>query len=222
MTFITEGEEVPLQWGQIWSTAKAVPTKKVARRKKAQKPNNHKRLIITLLVLFNVSLLSATMATADHSTQVEQAGEVQAMIAPTPVVDSIEIKPIKAPAAVEAQVVAVKAEPTPTPTVAVAAARTTRVSSTVPLVGNWDALLQQYFGAAWQQAKRVMMCESGGNASAIGPTDSQGYNPIGLFQIKNFPGRPSTAALMDAATNIAHAAQMSGKGTNWRAWQCKP
>jgi hypothetical protein len=51
--------------------------------------------------------------------------------------------------------------------------------------------------------------------------DSKGYRPIGLFQIKNFAGRPSTEALMDAAINIAYAAKMSGAGSNWSAWACK-
>jgi hypothetical protein len=222
MTFTTDNGDVPLQWGQLWSQTKAVPGK--GRSKKSKKKTGQqisKKWVISLLVLLNVALITATMVNADHSTQVKRAGEVQAMIAPTPVADSVEIKPIKAPAAVEAQVTAVKVEPTPTPVATVAAARVNRASY-APLVSNWDTLLQQYFGSAWLQAKRVMLCESGGNARAVGPRDSQGYNPIGLFQIKNFPGRPSTSALMDAATNIAYAAKMSGAGSSWRAWQCKP
>ncbi len=116
---------------------------------------------------------------------------------------------------------AVRVEPTPssTPTSNGPARAITAPQTNHP--GNWDALLQQYFGANWAYAKHIMLCESSGNPNAIGPTDSQGYNPIGLFQIKNFAGRPSTAELKDGAINIAWAAKMSNGGANWNAWECR-
>jgi hypothetical protein len=225
MTFQPDGGDVPLLWGQLWTKNQTAPRTKTKTKqaKHGRQPLSqaHKRLAIAALVLLNVSLITMTFANASQQTQVQEAREVQALIAPTPVADSVQIQPVQAPTAVEASVVAEKAEPTPTPTKAVAGVSASRTSY-APLVGNWDALLQQYFGAAWQSAKRVMLCESGGNTRAVGPMDSQGFQPIGLFQIKNFAGRPSTAALMDAATNIAYAAKMSGAGSSWRAWACKP
>ncbi len=134
---------------------------------------------------------------------------------------------------VEASVGSEHVEPTPTPTVAVKAVtarqvinseKPNRSKSSYPEKrgsSNWDALLQQYFGDNWIRARKIMMCESGGNQAAIGPIDSKGYNPIGLFQIKDFAGRPSRVALMDGPTNIAYAASMSRGGSVWTAWQCQ-
>lgn len=221
MTFQPDGGDVPLQWGQFLVKSRTAPKLK----KLSQRTSNvtvgsmHKRLIVGALVIVNMSLIGLSFASANHQSAVRQTGEVQALVAPAPASESVQIQPIQAPMAVEASVVSEKAEPTPTPTKAVAAASINRQT---PLVGNWDALLQQHFGAAWLQAKKVMLCESGGNARAMGPIDSKGFRPIGLFQIKNFAGRPSTEALMDAATNIAYAAKMSGAGTSWKAWSCKP
>lgn len=110
---------------------------------------------------------------------------------------------------------------TPTPVPSVKSVVVSGVGHQEPLRGNWDSLLQQYFGANWQYARKIMICESGGNARAVGPRDSQGYNPIGLFQIKNFAGRPSTEQLYIPEVNIAWAAKMTGGGVNWSAWQCK-
>jgi soluble lytic murein transglycosylase-like protein len=102
----------------------------------------------------------------------------------------------------------------PAPTQAV-----TLPAKAIATPNGYDALLQAHFGGSWQYAKKVMMCESSGRADAVGPTDSNGYNPIGLMQIKNFPGRPTTAQLMDPATNIAYAAQMI-RSQGWSPWEC--
>ncbi len=231
MTFQTEGGDVPLGWGQFVFFNRAVPAKKKTKSKSKKQPaatpvqvlfgTVQQRLAIGMLALVNLSLIGNTMVNGTQANQVQQVREVQAMVAPTPVAESVKIQPVAEPKAVTAAITAVAATPTPTPTARVAAVSASRIVTT-PQVGNWDALLQQHFGGNWLRAKKVMLCESGGNARAVGPRDSQGYNPIGLFQIKNFPGRPSTTALMDAATNVAWAAKMSGAGSNWRAWQCKP
>lgn len=84
---------------------------------------------------------------------------------------------------------------------------------------RWDNVLQKYFHSHWTEAKRVLMCESGGQEDNIGPRDSQGFHPIGLMQIKNFAGRPSTVALMDGETNIRYASQMY-QAQGWTPWEC--
>jgi soluble lytic murein transglycosylase-like protein len=86
-------------------------------------------------------------------------------------------------------------------------------------VDQWIPLLKKHFGSQWSNALRVMACESGGRPGAIGPTDSKGYNPIGLMQIKNFAGRPSTEALKDGETNIQWAAGMQ-RAQGWGPWEC--
>jgi hypothetical protein len=104
------------------------------------------------------------------------------------------------------------AQPTPTPT---DKAGTGRAS-----VDQWIPLLKEYFGSEWHNALLVLACESGGRANAVGPTDRNGYNPIGLLQIKDMPGRPSTEALKDAETNIRWAAGMQ-KAQGWsKPWEC--
>lgn len=83
----------------------------------------------------------------------------------------------------------------------------------------WDGLLQQHFGAEWQFAKRVMLCESGGNPAARNTTPPD-YS-IGLFQINlygaNAQYRPSEAYLLDGANNIAYAAQLR-RASGWGPW----
>ena len=182
-----------------------------------------KQYIIGCLVLFNAVLAGLTLnSNPDLRMQNLQSVEAAMAVTPTTTPDA-KISTVATPAAVKTQVSAEKVAgtPTPTPTPKTAVAGVS-ISRTAPTSGNWDSLLQTYFGANWQAAKRVMTCESHGNPSAIGPMDSQGFRPIGLFQIKNFPGRPTTQQLMDGATNIAYAAKISGAGSNWSAWACKP
>lgn len=130
-------------------------------------------------------------------------------------------KPASEP--VKAAVSAVAATPTPIPTPQpTEAPRPSRArQATTPLHGNWDGLLQTHFGAAWQAAKRVMLCESGGNAHAHNTTPPD--NSVGLFQINLYgslaASRPSVEWLKDPANNISYAAGM------WRAqgfgpWTC--
>jgi hypothetical protein len=123
----------------------------------------------------------------------------------------------------ESSITAERVEPDSTPSTRPmsSAKAITATSTNAPQPSNWDGLLQQYFGANWIRAHKIMMCESGGRPGAIGPMDSHGFQPIGLFQIKDFADRPSRAALMVGASNIAYAAGMSLGGTVWTAWECK-
>lgn len=122
--------------------------------------------------------------------------------------------------ALQAAIAAVTQTPTPTPAPPQPVQQAPKVVKTRIAPGNYDRLLQAHFGASWQYAKKVMLCESSGRPDAIGPTDKQGYNPIGLMQIKNFPGRPSTEALKNPEVNIAHAAMMV-RTQGWAPWECR-
>ncbi len=88
----------------------------------------------------------------------------------------------------------------------------------------WDGLLQQHFGAAWTTAKRILICESGGNPLAMN-TRPPDYS-VGLFQINLYGGnaanRPSEGWLKVGANNIAYAAQMyRNAGYSFRDWTCQ-
>lgn len=136
------------------------------------------------------------------------------------------VRPPTPIAGIQASVTAVVATPIPTPTPAPTITPTKKAptsSLAQPAsysASQWDTLLQQYFGDNWQYAHKIMMCESGGNPNAIGPTDTQGYNPIGLFQIKNMPGRPTTQQLKEPVTNISYAASMVAS-QGWKPWECR-
>lgn len=82
-------------------------------------------------------------------------------------------------------------------------------------------LIQQYFPQdQWMNAYRVMMGESGGNPGAIGD-DYMIKGEIrpshGLFQIRQFPDRPSPEQLRDPEQNVKYAAQM-WKSQGWQPW----
>lgn len=85
---------------------------------------------------------------------------------------------------------------------------------------NLDPLLQQYFGKNWKTAKSIANCESHLNPLAI----NEKSQSIGLFQIRIAgrlaQSRPSKQDLLNAEKNIAFAAKMSNKGTNWKPWTC--
>lgn len=177
-----------------------------------------RRLIITSTL--TLCSLGSYILPATASAPTTTAPQVDRLLATAPQTAS---KP--AEASIQSQVVAT---PTPTPIPPTIAATRPPAAVQAPPAAHqpsgadaWDGLLQQHFGANWQHAKRIMKCESGGNPGARGPVDSQGFQPIGLFQIKNFAGRPSTSALLNGATNISYAARMSGGGNNWKAWECK-
>lgn len=219
MTFTPDGGDVPLIWGQVFGSETKTTPRKKKQYKHAQHPvvgNLRQRVAIGLLLVFNISLVGATVASRSHADQVASARQVQALVAPTPVADAGKVQPVQAPAAVEAKVEVETVQPTPTPTAAVLAASTSR-PSLAPSVGDWDSLLQQYFGAAWTAAKRVMLCESGGNAHAI----NRSSGATGLMQIMPLPGRPSQEALLDPAVNIATAYKIYA-AQGWRPWTCQP
>ena len=80
-------------------------------------------------------------------------------------------------------------------------------------VQGWDALLQKHFGNEWENAKRVMMCESGGNPTRHNPLPPD--DSWGLFQINRYgklaASRPSAEWLVVGENNIQYAAGI------WRA-----
>ena len=94
-------------------------------------------------------------------------------------------------------------------------------------VEEWDALLQKHFGEEWRQAKKVMLCESGGRESAHGDRhltywqNGREYgSSAGLFQIRDLPGRPEQGWLMQGENNITYAAGMYRRQGHWGAWTC--
>lgn len=113
-----------------------------------------------------------------------------------------------------AEVEEVKSSPPPTPKPAAQLA-------SVPV--GWDTLLQKHFGSQWQNAKRIMECESSGRAWVVNDNPATGDYSIGLFQI-NLIGRlansrPSEAWLKVPENNISYAAQMQ-KASGWSPWSC--
>jgi len=64
---------------------------------------------------------------------------------------------------------------------------------------NFDELIKKYFPQdQWENAKKVMMDESGGNPAAVGdnyPIAGQTIPSYGLFQIRALPGRPDPTIL---------------------------
>ena len=92
---------------------------------------------------------------------------------------------------------------------------------------GWDELLQKHFGEEWERAKRVMICESGGDPNADGDRhltywengELYGFS-TGLFQIRHLPGRPDPEWLKDPINNITYAAGM-WKSQGWSPWTCK-
>lgn len=165
-----------------------------------------KRYLIIGLALFNVGLMVLTLQRGQMA-RLSDLHSVQALVAPTVLAQEVSIQPVKAPTGIKTSVTT-EVVVQPTPVKAVAAVSVNR--------GNWDGLLQQYFGTAWQQAKRVMLCESGGNASAYNPSGA-----TGLMQIMAMPGRPSITWLMVPENNIAYAAQLY-RASGWRPWVCQP
>lgn len=83
---------------------------------------------------------------------------------------------------------------------------------------EFDLLLQEHFGSAWQEAKSVANCESHLNPRA----GENGYN-IGLFQINIYGklalSRPSKEWLLNAENNISYASKIfKSHGTFKKAW----
>lgn len=105
--------------------------------------------------------------------------------------------------------------PTPTPTPA-----PTKVSGRMKRSEIMN-LIKKYFPEnEWENAYRVALGESGGNPSLEGDRyDIKGeYRPShGLFQIREFPNRPSPEELKNPETNVKFAAQL-WKAQKWKPW----
>lgn len=101
---------------------------------------------------------------------------------------------------------------------------------TVQTVGHdverWRGLVQAHFGAAnTDAALSVMACESGGNPDAY----NTGSGASGLFQhLQRYWDERSDAAgwgdvsPFDPPANVAVAAWLSNRGSDWSHWVCKP
>lgn len=96
-------------------------------------------------------------------------------------------------------------------------AQTPRPSYTPPYLGYYDcSALENLWiseggnsGVAFIAAE-IAMAESGGNPSAISPTDD-----FGLWQIN---GSWGALASLNPYTNARAAISISGDGTNWSPW----
>ena len=173
-----------------------------------------KKIVLAFMIGVNVVLSAMTVQSAQNGS-VNQAS-LETTFGAKPQVVEAKIQPLKQPVAIVSSIGAEKVEPTPTPQAAVASVSISRASN----VGNWDGLLQQYFGEAWVAAKAVMNCESGGNASAVGPLNPGNTRPYGLMQIMALPGRPSIESLLNPEINISYAANIY-HAQGWGPWSCK-
>jgi hypothetical protein len=180
-----------------------------------------KKFFIGMLSIVNVSMVGLTIH-RDHTSRLQEVYAVQAFVAPSPAVEQASVQPVKSPVAIVASVTSEKVEPTPIPTPesAVAAVSLSRPAVLPATRGDWDTLLQAYFGSAWKEAKAIMGCESGGNSNAMGPVNMGGTRPYGLMQIMYIAGRPSPEWLLNPENNIAYAARMF-KSQGWGPWECK-
>jgi hypothetical protein len=90
-------------------------------------------------------------------------------------------------------------------------------------VEQWRSLVEAYFGANTDAALRVMACESGGNEYAKNPSSSAS----GLFQFlastwERVTGEDYPGNVFDGESNIAAAAELTGGGSDWSQWNCRP
>ena len=90
-------------------------------------------------------------------------------------------------------------------------------------VERWRTLTAVYFGANTDAALRVMACESGGNPEAKNRSSSAS----GLFQFlastwEKVTGEDYPGNVFDGESNIAAAAELSGGGSDWSQWSCRP
>lgn len=112
----------------------------------------------------------------------------------------------------------------------VAAVQAAQLTALVPTVHTgdveqWRGLVAQYFPAGQvEYALAIMRCESGGNPNARGDMHltfaggAYGYS-VGLFQIRQLPGRPSTEWLLNPENNVKHAYGMWAS-SGWAPWSC--
>lgn len=99
-----------------------------------------------------------------------------------------------------------------------------RSKQSQPKEQSIDQLLKKYFKSDWQNAKKIMMCESGGRANAKGDIGIQFWQDgtlygasYGLFQVRYLKSRPSPDKLVDPEFNIRYASQLQG-WHNWKPW----
>lgn len=89
--------------------------------------------------------------------------------------------------------------------------------------GEYDTLLQQYFGKDWRVFKRIMLCESGGNPAAHNWNPATGDDSWGILQINRYgklaATRPLPAKLIDPEFNIRYAAGMF-HAQGYKPWSC--
>jgi hypothetical protein len=175
--------------------------------------------VIDLLTALNVGILTLDLQQG-QSGRMAGIRAMQAAMTPVVVAEQAEVHPVTAPRVVTASVASEEVQPTVVPTV-VPTTMVAGVSVSRPVLrGDWDALLQAHFGAVWQQARAIMICESGGNANAMGPLQLNGNRPYGLMQIMSMPGRPSPEWLLNPENNIAFAASIY-RAQGWGPWSCK-
>jgi len=100
--------------------------------------------------------------------------------------------------------------------------------STDSVEPSLNELIEKYFPEkAWEQAKKIANCESGGNSQAIGDghlkfqKDGVTYGAsYGYFQIRYLAGRPEPSQLLEPEFNVKYASEMySNQG--WQPWSCK-
>lgn len=94
----------------------------------------------------------------------------------------------------------------------------------VTTTSDIDKLLVKYFGKASNNARRIMMCESGGRPTAKGDIKIQFWQDgilygasYGLFQIRYLQGRPTPDKLVNPEFNIRYASDLY-KWHGWRPW----
>lgn len=89
--------------------------------------------------------------------------------------------------------------------------------------GEWRDLLAHYFGDQVEQACAVMLCESGGDPSAVGPTDDHGLmqlnRPTWEDTFEQVIGHPWFDGVYNAELNVIFADWLY-RSSGWAPWTC--
>lgn len=81
--------------------------------------------------------------------------------------------------------------------------------------------IRKVFGKEADNALKIVACESGGNPTALGDTNTK-YPSAGLFQIRLLPERGITKEQMfNVDENINYAKMLFDKTGTWRHWSCR-